>query len=241
MSRDMLKSDVPDAARKMLLVIELMRQFYDEERVYRITGESGGVEYVPFSNAMLQAVPGGNVGGVQLGDHEPVFDITVSAAKKSTFSRLSQNETAKECYQLGFFAPANADAALAALEMMDFEGIEKVRERVSQNGTLYQQLQQMAQADAERWARPSFDPAETAPKRERSSQRGRTGCRCCRNRGAAGRGREEHHQQSGRCGGRKREQQHGDPGRKAGHGREQPEQVKEERHGAERHHRWHDQ
>lgn len=55
---------------------------------------------------------GGNVGGVQLGDHEPVFDITVSAAKKSTFSRLSQNETAKECYQLGFFAPANADAPL---------------------------------------------------------------------------------------------------------------------------------
>ena len=27
---------------------------------------------------------------------------------------------------------------------MDFEGIEKVRERVSQNGTLYQQLQKMA-------------------------------------------------------------------------------------------------
>ena len=49
----------------------------------------------------------------------------MSAEKKSTFSRLSQNETAKECYQLGFFAPQNADAALAALEMMDFEGIEK--------------------------------------------------------------------------------------------------------------------
>ena len=145
LSRDMLKSAYRTFAKECYLVIELMRQFYDEERVYRITGESGGVEYVPFSNAMLQAVPGGNVGGVQLGDHEPVFDITVSAAKKSTFSRLSQNETAKECYQLGFFAPANADTALAALEMMDFEGIEKVRERVSQNGTLYQQLQQMAQ------------------------------------------------------------------------------------------------
>ena len=38
--------------------------------------------------------------------------------------------------------PASADAALAALDMMDFEGIEKVRERVQQNGTLYQQLQQ---------------------------------------------------------------------------------------------------
>ena len=69
----------------------------------------------------------------------------VSAAKKSTFSRLSQNETAKECYQLGFFDPANADAALAALEMMDFEGIEKVRQRVRQNGTLAQKLAQLQQ------------------------------------------------------------------------------------------------
>jgi len=145
LSRDMLKSAYRAFAKECYLVIELMRQFYDEQRVYRITGESGGTEYVPFSNAALQAQPGGMVGGVQLGDHEPVFDITVTAAKKSTFSRLSQNETAKECYQLGFFAPANADAALAALDMMDFEGIEKVRERVSQNGTMYQQLQQMAQ------------------------------------------------------------------------------------------------
>ena len=145
LSRDMLKSAYRAFAKECYLVIELMRQFYDEQRVYRITGEQGGTEYVQFSNAALQPQPGGMVGGVQLGDHEPVFDITVTAAKKSTFSRLSQNETAKECYQLGFFAPANADAALAALDMMDFEGIEKVRERVSQNGTLYQQLQQMAQ------------------------------------------------------------------------------------------------
>ena len=145
LSRDMLKSAYRAFAKECYLIIELMRQFYDEQRVYRITGESGGVEYATFSAQQLRGVPGGVVGGVQLGDHEPVFDITVSAAKKSTFSRLSQNETAKECYQMGFFAPANADAALAALDMMDFEGIEKVRQRVQQNGTLYQQLQQMAQ------------------------------------------------------------------------------------------------
>ena len=145
LSRDMLKSAYRAFAQECYFIIELMRQFYDEQRVYRITGESGGTEYVPFSNAQLQPQPGGMVGGVQLGDREPIFDITVSTAKKSTFSRLSQNETAKECYQLGFFAPANADAALAALDMMDFEGIEKVRQRVGQNGTLYQQLQQMAQ------------------------------------------------------------------------------------------------
>ena len=142
LSRDMLKSAYRAFAKECYLVIELMRQFYDEERVYRITGPTGQTEFVPFSGQQLRAQPGGMVGGVELGAHEPVFDITVSAAKKSTFNRLSQNETAKECYQLGFFAPANADAALAALDMMDFEGIEKVRERVQQNGTLYQQLQQ---------------------------------------------------------------------------------------------------
>lgn len=80
---------------------------------------------MPFSAQGLRAKPMPAVGGVELGSREPVFDIVVSAAKKSTFSRLSQNETAKECYKLGFFDPANADAALAALEMMDFEGVER--------------------------------------------------------------------------------------------------------------------
>ena len=117
------------------MVIDLMRQFYDEERVFRITGEQGQSVFVQFSGAALRPVPAASVGGVELGSREPVFDITISAAKKSTFSRLSQNETAKECYQLGFFNPANADAALAALEMMDFEGIEKVRQRVRQNAS----------------------------------------------------------------------------------------------------------
>ena len=143
LSRDMLKSAYRAFAKECYLIIELMRQFYDEERIFRITGKSGESEFVRFSGQVLRAQPARVVGGVELGSHEPVFDIVVSAEKKSTFSRLSQNETAKECYQLGFFAPANADAALAALEMMDFEGIEKVRQRVRQNGTLAQQLAQM--------------------------------------------------------------------------------------------------
>lgn len=140
LSRDMLKSAYRAFARECYLILDLMRQFYDEERVFRIVGAAGQNEFVPFSGAALRPQPAGTVGGVELGSREPVFDIVVSAEKKSTFSRLSQNETAKECYQLGFFAPANADAALAALEMMDFEGIEKVRQRVRQNGTLAMQL-----------------------------------------------------------------------------------------------------
>ena len=143
LSRDMLKSAYRAFAKECYLIMDLMRQFYDEERVFRIVGETGRSEFVHFSGAALraQALPG--VGGVELGSREPIFDIVVSAEKKSTFSRLSQNETAKECYQLGFFAPRNADAALAALEMMDFEGIEKVRQRVRQNGTLAQRLEQL--------------------------------------------------------------------------------------------------
>ena len=143
LSRDMLKSAYRAFAKQCYLIIELMRQFYDEQRVFRIVGADGGNQFVPFSAEALRAVPGGSLGGVELGSREPIFDIVVSAAKKSTFSRLSQNETAKECYQLGFFNPQNADAALAALDMMDFEGIEKVRQRVRQNGTLARQLAQM--------------------------------------------------------------------------------------------------
>lgn len=118
LSRDMLKSSYRSFAKECYFIIDLMRQFYDESRVYRITGQQGGTEYREFSGQMLRPQPVESVGGVELGAHEPVFDITVSAAKKSTFSRLSQNETAKECYQLGFFAPANADAALACLDIL---------------------------------------------------------------------------------------------------------------------------
>ena len=146
LSRDMLKSAYRAFSRQCYLMIELMRQFYDEQRIFRIVGPSGENQFLPFSAAALRPQPVREVGGVELGSREPIFDIVVSAAKKSTFSRLSQNETAKECYQLGFFDPANADAALAALEMMDFEGIEKVRQRVRQNGTLAQKLAQLQQA-----------------------------------------------------------------------------------------------
>ena len=147
-----------------------MRQFYDEERIFRITGEQGQNLYLPFSGAALRPAPVKSLAGVELGSREPVFDITISAAKKSAFSRLTQNETAKECYQLGFFNPANADAALAALEMMDFEGIEKVRQRVRQNGTLArrlqaaQQLAGLAQAAARQRA---GQPRKNAPRAAR--------------------------------------------------------------------------
>ena len=60
LSRDMLKSAYRAFAKECYLIIELMRQFYDEERVFRIIGETGRSEFVHFSGAALraQALPG---------------------------------------------------------------------------------------------------------------------------------------------------------------------------------------
>lgn len=145
LSRDMVKGAYRAFARECYLVIELIRQFYDEERVFRVTDHGGRSRYVGLSAQALRAPAPTALGGVLLGGAEPIFDVVVSAARRSTFSRLSQNETAKECYQLGFFAPANADAALAALDMMDFDGIERVRERVARNGTLLDEVERLRQ------------------------------------------------------------------------------------------------
>lgn len=48
-------------------------------------------------------------------------------------------------YQLGFFNPQLADQTLGALDMMDFEGIDKVKERAMQGQTMMNVLQQMAE------------------------------------------------------------------------------------------------
>jgi len=65
------------------------------------------------------------------------------AEKQSPFSRAAQNETAKEMYSMGMFAPENALATLACLDMMQFEGIEEVKQNVMQNSDFLQQFQQM--------------------------------------------------------------------------------------------------
>ena len=74
---------------------------------------------------------------------KPVFDIVIKPQKRSPYSKLAQNELAKELYNLGFFNPQLADQSLTALELMDFDGEEKVKERVQQGMTLMNQLSQM--------------------------------------------------------------------------------------------------
>ena len=152
LSRDMLKATYRAFKKECDLVIELIRQFYDEPRKFRILGQKGEQEFATFSNENMRPRPQGNDFGVDLGEKEPVFDVTVTAAKKSTYSRMSQNELALQFYGQGFFAPGNADASLSCLDMMEFEGKEKIMQKIEQNGTLYQQnimlQQQLAQLQA---------------------------------------------------------------------------------------------
>lgn len=145
LSRDMIKSSYRAFARINYFCIELMRQFYTEERYFRVIGQQGEMEFVNFTGRQIAEKPQGSDYGIDLGYRVPVFDIEVSAQKASPFSTVAQNERAKELYGLGFFRPDLADQALAALDMMSFDGIEGVRQRISQNGMLYQQVQQLQQ------------------------------------------------------------------------------------------------
>lgn len=143
-SRDMISASYRANTEIATLCVELIRQFYDESRAFRVTGPQGGQRFVRLDNRGLkeQAAPG--MSGQTL-YRRPVFDIKIKAQRSNPFSRMEQNERAKELYNMGFFNPDRAQEALGALEMMDFEGIEKVRERAEQGQTLTNQLQQLLQ------------------------------------------------------------------------------------------------
>ena len=145
LSRDANKASYRSYKQVVNLVIELMRQFYNEPRVFRIAGEYDHNEYVTFDNTGLKPQEQGNDFGVDLGVRLPILDIDVKPQKKNPYSKETQNQTALNLYQMGFFAPTNADASLACLEMMDFDGVEKMKEEVSKNGTLMQLVVQMQQ------------------------------------------------------------------------------------------------
>lgn len=142
-SRDMIKSAYRAFQRVCYMVIELIRQFYTEPRMFRITGNDGSFTFEQFDGRTIAEKPLGTDFGQDMGYRVPIFDISVSAEKQSPFSQVAQNERAKELYQLGFFRPDLADQALAALDMMAFEGKDKVVARIQQNGTLFQQVQQL--------------------------------------------------------------------------------------------------
>ena len=71
-----------------------------------------------------------------------MFDLKIRAQRANPFSRASQNDLAVNLYQMGVFNPEMADQSLMMLDMMQFEGVDKLKQAISQRGTVYDQMQQ---------------------------------------------------------------------------------------------------
>ena len=145
LSRDNNKASYRAFRKICLMIIELIRQFYDLPRCFRIMGENGTARYVQYSNAGIQPQMQGVEMGVDMGYRLPLFDIEVTAQKQSPYSKMSQNELAIQFFSAGFFNPQIADQALACLDMMDFDRKQFVMQKIAQNGGMYQQILQMQQ------------------------------------------------------------------------------------------------
>lgn len=145
LSRDNNKSAYRAFRKLCLMVIELIRQFYDMPRCFRILGENGAARFVQYSNAGIQPQMQGIEMGIDLGYRLPQFDIEVTAQKASPYSKMSQNELALQFYSAGMFNPQMADQALVCLDMMDFDRKQFVMQKIAQNGGMYQQMLRMQQ------------------------------------------------------------------------------------------------
>ena len=144
-SRDSTRSAYRAYAKIVTFCIELMRQFYSLPRQFRVVGQYGMEEYISYTNAGLQPQYQGMNFGEDMGYRKPVFDVKVSAQKKNVYEKVSQNELAIQFFQLGFFNPQLADQAILCLEMMEFEGKDRIVQKISQNGMLQQKLLQYMQ------------------------------------------------------------------------------------------------
>lgn len=144
LSRDSIKASYRAFRKVCLLCVELIRQFYDTPRCFRILGEGGMARFVQFSNQEIQPQMQGTDFGVDMGYRVPTFDIEITAQKQSPYSKMSQNELALQFYQAGFFNPSMADQALACLDMMDFDRKDFIIQKISLNGGMLQQLLMLA-------------------------------------------------------------------------------------------------
>ena len=144
-SRDSTRASYRAYTKIVELCIELIRQFYDLPRKFRILGQYGAEQYVSYSNAGIQPQSQGMAFGVDLGMRLPVFDIKVSAQKQNVYTKVTQNELALQLFNMGFCNPQMTDQALMCLDMMDFEGKDAIMQKVAQNGTMFDKLMQYMQ------------------------------------------------------------------------------------------------
>ena len=125
-------------------IVELIRQFYDIPRTFRINPDGMKDQFVMYDNSGL-APQQQNVMGEDMGLRVPEFDIDITSEKSNPYKRMEQNELALSFYNAGFFNPQMTDQALACLNMMDFTRKEDVMQRIAMNGTLQEMVLQYQQ------------------------------------------------------------------------------------------------
>lgn len=121
-------------------VVELIRQFYDIPRTFRIAPDI----FTNYDNSGLVAQQQ-SISGQNMGLRLPVFDIEITTEKASPYKKMERNELALNFYQQGFFNPQMADQALSCIEMMDFDKKDDVEKIVKRNSLTQQMLLQFEQ------------------------------------------------------------------------------------------------
>ena len=137
-------------------IVELIRQFYDVPRTFRINPDGMQEQFVSYDNSGLKPQAQMTM-GMDMGLRLPEFDIEITSEKANPYKKMEINDLALSFYNAGFFNPQMTDQALACLGMMDFNKKDEVMRKISENGTLAEMLlmyQQMALQFAQK-----LDPA----------------------------------------------------------------------------------
>ena len=124
LSRDMIAEGYNAYKEIIYLCMELMRQFYDQPRSYRVEDPDGGRAYIRFSNRDWRE---------DCKHRSVALDVAVSAEKNNPYSRIAQNQTLTDLWKMGVFQPEAAPAAALLLEGMYLDGKEKLLEGIRKN------------------------------------------------------------------------------------------------------------
>lgn len=125
-------------------VVELMRQFYDQPRMFRIAADAMKNEYMVYTNQGL-APQQQMLAGKDMGFRKPEFDIEITVEKANPYQKMEHNELMLQFYNLGIFSPQNAELSLSLLQNMDFDGKEELMDQVRMKGSMFQTLLQFQQ------------------------------------------------------------------------------------------------
>ena len=114
-----------------------------EPEFFRIVGEDKKMEYYSFDNTRLlpQELEGSTPESPLY--RLPIFDIQIKAQKQTAFSTMEVNDRMLTMFKLGMFRPDMADASIACIEGMSFEGKDELIATLQKNGTLLDLVNKM--------------------------------------------------------------------------------------------------